>query len=220
ATPPLLRRTGGRRGSMQGAVGRKGLAAPGLWPSRVHRGCHVAGSRVTRRDSFLVFGSPQIEQPEIDEVIDSLKSGWIGTGPKVKRFEDMLATYVGAGCVRCVSSCTAALFLALRGMEITAGDEVIVPAMTYVASAHAVEQAGAKPVIVDVDPETGLIDWAAVDEAITTRTKAIMPVHLAGRPVDMDTLTAVRDKSGLRVIEDAAHALGARWRGRQIGSFG
>ena len=172
------------------------------------------------RDTFLVFGSPQIEQAEIDEVVDSLRSGWIGSGPKVHRFEGMLSEYVRAAHVRCVSSCTAALFLAMRCMGITKGDEVIVPAMTFVASANAVEHTGARPVLVDVDLETGLIDWDAVERAITPRTKAIMPVHLAGRPVDMDRLNEIRDRYGLQVIEDAAHAIGAQWRGQQIGSFG
>lgn len=174
----------------------------------------------TPRDSFLVFGSPQIEQPEIDEVIDSLRSGWIGSGPKVKRFEDMLSEYVEAPFVRCLSSCTAALFLAMRCLDIGAGDEVIVPAMTFIASANAVEQVGAKPVLVDVEPSTGLVDWDAVEDAITPRTKAIMPVHLAGRPVDMDRMLQFRDRHGLHVVEDAAHAIGARWREKYIGSFG
>jgi dTDP-4-amino-4,6-dideoxygalactose transaminase len=172
------------------------------------------------RDSFLVFGSPQIEQAEIDEVVDSLRSGWIGSGPKVHRFEEMLSAYVGAPQVRCLASCTAALFLAMRCLGVSEGDEVIVPAMTFVASANAVEHTGAKPVLVDVDLDTGLMNWNAVEQAITPRTKAIMPVHLAGRPVDMDRLTEIRDRHELLVIEDAAHALGAQWRGRQIGSFG
>jgi dTDP-4-amino-4,6-dideoxygalactose transaminase len=172
------------------------------------------------RDSFLVFGSPQIEQAEIDEVVDSLRSGWIGSGPKVHRFEDMLSAYIGAPEVRCVASCTAALFLAMRCLGISEGDEVIVPAMTFVASANAVEHTGAKPVLVDVDLDTGLMDLDEVERAITPRTKAIMPVHLAGRPVDMDRLTEIRDRHELFVVEDAAHALGAEWRGKQIGSFG
>ncbi len=172
------------------------------------------------RDSFLVFGSPQIEQAEIDEVVDSLRSGWIGSGPKVHRFEEMLSTYVDVPEVRCVSSCTAALFLAMRCLGLGEGDEVIVPAMTFIASANAVEHTGARPVLVDVDLDTGLIDWDTVEQAITPRTKAIMPVHLAGRPVNMDRLSHIRDHLGLTVIEDAAHALGAQWHGKQIGNFG
>jgi dTDP-4-amino-4,6-dideoxygalactose transaminase len=172
------------------------------------------------RDSFLVFGSPLIGEEEIAEVVDSLRSGWIGTGPKVHCFEQMLAEYVGAGYCRCLSSCTAALILSLQVLGIGPGDEVLVPAMTFVASANAVEHAGATPVLVDCEPGTGLIDLDLAEAAITPRTRAIMPVHLAGRPVDMDRLDALRERHGLHVIEDAAHAIGAEWRGRKIGAFG
>ncbi|MDQ6745629.1 MAG: DegT/DnrJ/EryC1/StrS aminotransferase family protein [Actinomycetota bacterium] len=172
------------------------------------------------RDSFLIFGSPVIGEEEIAEVVDSLRSGWIGTGPKVQRFETMLGDYVSVPHCRCLSSCTAALILAMRALGIGPGDEVLVPAMTFVASANAVEHAGATPVLVDSEPGTGLIDLDAAQAAITPATRAIMPVHLAGRPVDMDRLAALRDRHGLLVIEDAAHALGAQWRGRQIGSLG
>jgi dTDP-4-amino-4,6-dideoxygalactose transaminase len=172
------------------------------------------------RDSFLVFGSPLIGEEEISEVVDSLRSGWVGTGPKVGRFEEMLSDYVGVEHCRCVSSCTAALILSMLVLGIGPGDEVIVPSMTFVASANAVEHAGATPVLVDSVPGTGLIDLDAAAAATTPRTRAIMPVHLAGRPVDMDRLAEFRDRHGLHVIEDAAHALGAEWRGRRIGAFG
>jgi dTDP-4-amino-4,6-dideoxygalactose transaminase len=172
------------------------------------------------REEFLVFGSPLIEEAEIAEVVDSLRSGWIGTGPKVHRFEQMLGSYIGVPQVRCVSSCTAALFLALKSLGIGQGDEVIVPAMTFVASANSVEQTGARAVLVDVHEDTGLIDLDAAEQAITNRTKAIMPVHLWGHPVEMDRLNEIRDNHGLAIVEDAAHALGAKWRGRQIGTFG
>jgi dTDP-4-amino-4,6-dideoxygalactose transaminase len=172
------------------------------------------------RDSFLVFGSPLIGEEEIAEVVDSMRSGWIGTGPKVQRFESMVAECVGAGECRCVSSCTAALILAMQALGVGPGDEVLVPSMTFVASANAVEHAGATPVLVDSVADTGLIDLDAAEAAITPRTRAIMPVHLAGRPVDMDRLATLRDGHGLLVIEDAAHALGAEWGGRRIGAFG
>src|SRR5437764_10186399 len=172
------------------------------------------------RESFLVFGSPLIGEEEIAEVVDSLRSGWIGTGPKVQRFEAMLASYVGAPHCRCVSSCTAALILSLQVLGIGPGDEVLVPAMTFVASANAVEHAGATPVLVDSVPDTGLIDLDAAEAAITPHTKPIMPVHLAGRPVDMDALQDLRDRHGLRVIEDAAHAIGTEWRDQKIGATG
>ena len=170
------------------------------------------------RDSFLIFGSPVIGEEEIAEVVASLRSGWVGTGPKVERFEQMVAEYVGVPHCRCLSSCTAALILSLLVLGIGPGDEVLVPAMTFVASANAVEHAGATPVLVDSVPHTGLIDLDAAERAITPRTKAIMPVHLAGRPVDVDRLAALRDRHGLVVIEDAAHAIGAEWRGTRIGA--
>ena len=172
------------------------------------------------RESFLVFGSPLIGDEEIAEVVDSLRSGWIGTGPKVQRFEEMLAGYVGAAHCRCLSSCTAALILSLQVLGVGPGDEVIVPAMTFVASANAVEHAGATPVLVDSVPDTDLIDLDQAEAAITPRTRAIMPVHLAGRPVDMARLSAIGRRHDLVVIEDAAHAIGAEWRGRKIGDFG
>jgi dTDP-4-amino-4,6-dideoxygalactose transaminase len=172
------------------------------------------------RDSFLIFGSPLIGEEEIAEVVESLRSGWVGTGPKVQRFERELADYVGVPECRCLSSCTAALILSLQVLGVGPGDEVLVPAMTFVASANAVEHAGATPVLVDSVPGTGLIDLDAGERAITPRTRAIMPVHLAGRPVDLDRLAELRDRHGLVVIEDAAHAIGAEWRGRRIGSHG
>jgi dTDP-4-amino-4,6-dideoxygalactose transaminase len=172
------------------------------------------------RDQFLVFGRPVIEQTEIDEVVDSLRSGWIGTGPKVQRFERMLEEYVGVSNMRCVSSCTAALLLGMKLLGVKPGDEVIVPSMTFVASANAVVHMGATPVLVDSEPGTALIDFDAAEAAVTDRTVAIMPVHFAGRPVDMDRLNALRDKYKLAVIEDAAHAIGTEWRGRRIGTHG
>jgi dTDP-4-amino-4,6-dideoxygalactose transaminase len=172
------------------------------------------------RDSFLIFGSPVIGEDEIAEVVDSLRSGWVGTGPKVQRFESMLADYVTVPHCRCVSSCTAALILSMQVLGIGPGDEVLLPAMTFVASANAVEHSGARPVLVDSDPATGLIDLDAAEAAITPATRAIMPVHLAGRPVDMDRLNGLRDRHGLLVIEDAAHAIGAEWHGKRIGAFG
>jgi dTDP-4-amino-4,6-dideoxygalactose transaminase len=172
------------------------------------------------RETFLPLATPLIGEEEIAEVVDSLRSGWITAGPKVKRFERALEQHLGAEHVRCVSSCTAALTLALRVAAIGPGDEVLVPAMTFVATANAVEEVGAKPVLVDSEPGTGLMDLAAAAAAITPRTRAIMPVHLAGRPVDLDALGALRDAHGLTVVEDAAHAMGTRWRGRPIGTHG
>ncbi len=172
------------------------------------------------RENFLIFGSPTIGDAEVAEVVDSLRSGWVGTGPKVHRFEAMLADYLGVSHARCLASCTAALTLALKVLDIGPGDEVLVPAMTFVASANAVEHVRATPVLIDSEPGHGLIDLDAVEAAITPRTKAVIPVHLAGRPVDMDRLRRLSDRYDVHVIEDAAHAIGAEWRGRRIGSFG
>lgn len=172
------------------------------------------------RDEFLVFGRPSLGKAEIDEVVHSMESGWIGTGPKVKQFEGMLSDYLDVPNVRCVSSCTAALMLALKTLGVGPGDEVIVPSMTFIASANAVEHVGATPVFVDSEPLTGLLDLELAEAAITPRTKALMPVHLAGRPVDMDRLDALRDRHGLLVVEDAAHAIGTEWKGVRIGGHG
>ncbi|MEA2196533.1 MAG: hypothetical protein QOJ25_584 [Solirubrobacteraceae bacterium] len=161
-----------------------------------------------------------IGEEEIAEVVASLRSGWVGTGPKVQRFERMLAEYVGVAEVRCLASCTAALMLALRVLGVGPGDEVLVPSMTFVASANAVEQVGATPVLIDASPATGLIDLDAAEAAIGPATRAMIPVHLAGRPIDMDRLNAIRDRYDLVVVEDAAHAIGAEWRGRRIGGHG
>lgn len=172
------------------------------------------------RDEFLVFGKPDIGPEEIAEVVHSLEQAWIGTGPKVRRFEEMLEEYLGVAHVRCVSSCTAALHLALLCNGIGPGDEVLVPTMTFVASANVVEHVGATPILIDSEPGTGMIDFAQAEAAIGPRTKAIVPVHLAGRPLDLDRLDELRDRHGLLVIEDAAHAIGAEWKGRKIGSTG
>jgi dTDP-4-amino-4,6-dideoxygalactose transaminase len=139
----------------------------------------------------------------------------------VKQFEAMLSDYLAVPNVRCVSSCTAALMLALKTLGIGPGEEVIVPSMTFIASANAVEHVGATPIFVDCEPGTsGLLDLGAVEAAITPRTRAIVPVHFAGRPVDMDELVAIRDRHGLLVVEDAAHAIGTEWKGIRIGGHG
>ncbi len=200
-------------GSLSRAAGLSCLCRRGLGALPTHQ--------VSRtRENFLIFGSPLFGEEEIAEVVDSLRSGWVGTGPKVQRFEAKLAEYLEVPYCRCVSSCTAALILAMLVPGIGSGDEVLVPAMTFVASANAIEHAGATPVLVDSVPETGQIDFDAAERAITERTRAILPVHLAGRPLEMDRLASLRDRYELRVIEDAAHAIGARWRGRPVGSFG
>lgn len=169
---------------------------------------------------FLVFGSPRIEQAEIDEVVDSLKSGWIGTGPKVAKFEQMVNDYVGSDYALALNSCTAGLHLSLLACGIGPGDEVILPPMTFAATGNVVEHVGATPVLADVEVGSMNIDPKEIEKKITKRTKAIMPVHMAGRPCKMDEIMAIAKKYKLKVIEDAAHAFGAVYKGKKIGTIG
>lgn len=173
-------------------------------------------------DSFIVFGAPDIQQAEIDEVVDSLSTGWLGTGPKVHRFEADFAAYKGvdAGLAAALNSCTAALHVSILAAGIVPGDEVITTAMTFCATANAIIHAGATPIVVDIDPRTLNIDPARIEERITPRTRAILPVHFAGRPCDMDAIMAIADKHDLQVIEDCAHAIETEYRGRKAGTFG
>lgn len=175
---------------------------------------------VRAKERFLVFGSPQITQAEIDEVVATLKSGWIGTGPKTARFQADFAKYRRAQHAAAVSSATAALHLCMVARNLAAGDEVIVPALTFCATANAVIHAGGKPVIADIDPLTWNLDPKDVERRITKKTKALMPVHLAGRPCDMDALMAIARKHGLYLIEDCAHAIETEWKGQPAGTFG
>ena len=172
-------------------------------------------------DSFLPFTRPTLDPETIQGVVEVLNSGWLATGPQVAAFEKALAEYLGGGrSVRAFSSGTAALETALALCDIGPGDEVIVPAMTFAATANVVVRAGARPVFVDVELASRNLDLKQVEAAITARTRAIMPVHFSGLPVDMDTLYALAGRHGLRVIEDAAHAIGSAWGERKIGSFG
>jgi len=159
---------------------------------------------------YVVFGKPDIQQAEIDEVLDSLQSGWLGTGPKVKAFERAIAQYVGMEHAVATNSCTAALHLALLASGIGPGDEVIVPTMTFCATANVVLHAGARPVLVDVDGASQCLTAEAVEAAITPRTKAVIPVHFAGWPADLPSLRSVADRHGLKIIQDAAHCLEGR----------
>ena len=169
------------------------------------------------RQDYLVFGAPKIEQSEIDEVVDSIRSGWIGTGPKVGRFQSMFSEYTGAEHAIALHSCTAALQLTLIAAGVKSGDEVIVPSMTFCATANAVIHAGAKPVFVDCESGTMNISSKAIEAAITPRTKAVIPVHMAGRPCRMDEISALAKKNNLLVIEDAAHAIEGVCQGNKIG---
>lgn len=172
------------------------------------------------RKDFLVFGNPLIEQPEIDEVVDCLKSGWLGTGPRVKRFEEDFQKYKGARFAMALNSCTAALHLAMKAIGIKRGDEVFVPAMTFAATANAVIHAGGTPVFVDCARDTANIDPEDIKRKITKKTKAIIPVHFAGRPCDMGVIMDIAGQHNLKVIEDCAHAIEAEYKGRKAGAFG
>ena len=169
---------------------------------------------------FLPFAKPDLSEEAIAEVVDCLRSGWITTGPRVKKFEEMLSSYHGGRTALCVSSATAGLQLALQALNLEEGDEVITTPLTFVATLNTIVLAGGKPVLVDIDPGTLNMDMDRLEQAITPRTKVIMPVHFAGLPVDLDPLYALAEKHGLRVVEDCAHAIGAEYKGKRIGSFG
>jgi len=172
------------------------------------------------RKDFLVFGSPLIEQAEIDEVVASMKSGWLGTGPKVKRFEELMAAYKGSRFAMALNSCTAALHLSMLAIDLQPKDEVIVPTMTFAATANAVIHAGGRPVFADCRRDTMNIDPLDIERKITPKTKAIIPVHFAGRPCDMDAIMAIAAKYNLKVIEDCAHAIETEYHGRKAGTIG
>jgi dTDP-4-amino-4,6-dideoxygalactose transaminase len=173
---------------------------------------------LTRR-TFLPWCAPLIGEEEIAEVVDSLRSGWITTGPKVKRFEQDFAAYIGVDHAIAVSSCTAGLHISLTALDVGPGDEVIVPDMTFCSTANVVVHLGATPVIVDVDDDL-LVDVSCVERAISPKTKAIIPVHYAGQACDLDALLSLANRHGIPLIEDAAHAVGTEYRNRKIGSHG
>lgn len=167
-----------------------------------------------------MFGQPDIREPEIDEVVATLRSGWLGTGPRTKQFEADFAAYVGAEHAIALNSCTAGLHLGLLALGIGPGDEVITSALTFAATVNVILHVGATPVLVDVEPDSQNIDPALVREAFTERTKAIMPVHMAGRPAAMPELEAATNGTQIRIIEDAAHATESTIDGRKVGSIG
>ncbi|HZQ71780.1 MAG TPA: DegT/DnrJ/EryC1/StrS aminotransferase family protein [Burkholderiales bacterium] len=170
--------------------------------------------------AFLPFTRPTIDEATIAGVADVLRSGWITSGPQVKAFEEALSRHCGGRPVRSFVSGTITLEVALRLAGVGPGDEVITTPLSWVATANVVLELGARPVFVDVDPHTRNIDLSLVEKAITPGTKAVIPVDLAGLPVDRDALYGIARKHGLRVVEDAAQSFGASWKGRPIGSFG
>lgn len=172
------------------------------------------------RKDFLIFGSPNIEQEDIDEVVDSLKSGWISTGPKVAKFESLFKSYIGSKHALALNSCTAGLHLSMIVAGLKPGDEVITTPMTFGATANAIIHIGAKPVFVDISLPDMNMDPFKIEENISPKTKAILPVHFAGRPCNMNIMKDIAQKHHLIIIEDAAHAIEAIYHGQKIGTIG
>ena len=170
--------------------------------------------------NYLPFTKPFLDEATIQGVAEVLRSGWLASGPNVAEFESKLSGYLGGRIAKSFTSATGALEVALEICGIGPGDEVITPAMSFAATPNVIMRVGAKPVFVDVDIATRNIDLDQVEKAITSKTCAIMPVHFAGLAVDCDRLYDIAGRHGLRVIEDAAHAIGTVWQGRKIGSFG
>jgi dTDP-4-amino-4,6-dideoxygalactose transaminase len=175
---------------------------------------------IRTKDRFLIFGAPAIEDSEIQEVVSSMKSGWLGTGPKVAQFESDVAAYKGAEYAVALNSCTAALHLSIIAAGIKAGDEVITTPMTFCASVNAIIHAGATPVLADIEPATMNIDPNQIESKITPRTKAILPVHFAGRSCEMDAICDIAKRHNLKIIEDCAHAIETEYHGKKAGTFG
>jgi dTDP-4-amino-4,6-dideoxygalactose transaminase len=169
---------------------------------------------------FLPFTRPSIDEATIQGVVEVLRSGWLASGPNVQRFEEELSKLCGGRPVRALTSATEALEVALMAAGIGAGDEVITTPMSWCATANVIQRLGARPVFVDIDLDTRNLLLEQAEKAVTPRTRAIMPVHFCGLPLDLDALHAFAKRHNLRVIEDAAHAIGSTWRGQQIGSVG
>jgi dTDP-4-amino-4,6-dideoxygalactose transaminase len=169
---------------------------------------------------FIPFTRPSFDEATIAAVAEVLRSGWVTSGPKLAEFEAALSAYFGNRPVRCFANGTATMKIALQVAGIGPGDEVITTPISWVATSNVILSVGATPVFVDIDPRTRNIDLDKVPAAITSKTRAIMPVYLAGLPVNMDILYAIAKENGLRVIEDAAQAFGSEWKGQRIGSIG
>ncbi|HLV32615.1 MAG TPA: DegT/DnrJ/EryC1/StrS family aminotransferase [Chitinispirillaceae bacterium] len=175
---------------------------------------------VRKKEKFLIFGSPEIGEEEIGEVVSTLRSGWIGTGPKVAAFEEMFRVYCGSDHAIALNSCTAALHLSLLALKLEPGAEVITTPLTFCATINAIIHAGLVPVLADVDYSTMNIDPEQIEAKITPKTRAIIPVHFAGRPCQMDLIMELAEKHNLYVVEDCAHAVESRYKGKKTGTFG
>jgi len=172
------------------------------------------------RSSMLVFGQPDIREEDINEVVDSLRKSWLGTGPKVHQFENDFAKYKDVSYCVAVNSCTAALHLACRALDLKPQDEVITSAMTFCATINAIIHSGATPVLADIDPTTLNIDPQQIEKKITKKTKAILLIHFAGRPCAMDEILRIAKEHHLAIIEDCAHAIESEYKGQRTGTFG
>lgn len=180
----------------------------------------MKNTTVKRRDEFLIFSLPLIGDEEIDEVVTTLKSGWLGSGPKVAQFEEDFKIYKNADNAVALSSCTAALHLSLIAIGITTGDEVITTPLTFCATVNSIIHAGGTPILADIDPKTLNIDPKEILKKISPKTKAIIPVHFAGRPCEMDEIMAIAKEHNLIIIEDCAHAIETEYKGRKAGNIG
>src|SRR5215469_6138545 len=172
------------------------------------------------RKDFLVFGQPLIEEAEIAEVVNSLQTAWLGTGPKVAEFEELVREYKGVKHAIAVNSCTAGLHLSCLALDLQPGEEVITTPLTFCATVNAIIHAGGTPVLADIDPETLNIDPREICRKINRKTKALLPVHFAGRPCEMSEIVALARQHRLRVIEDCAHAIETTYSGSHAGTFG
>ncbi len=204
-----------------------GWATVGIDPMRGYGGNYKGSERreaamtpTKDLDQKVPFHKPHITDDEVSEVIDAIRSNWLTMGPKTIKFEKQFRDYVGSGNAVSMNSCTACLHLALKAIGLKEGDEVIVPAMTFTATAEVVTYLKARPVLADIDDETFNIDEAEIERKITPKTKAVIPVHFAGQPCDMDEINDIARSHNLYVIEDAAHAFPALYKYRTIGSYG
>lgn len=177
-------------------------------------------NNIKKRSEFLVFATPLIEDDEIEEVVNTLKSGWIGSGPKVSLFEDEFRKYKNAEYAVALNSCTAALHLSLIAAGINSGDEVITTPLTFCATVNAIIHAGGTPVLADIDPKTLNINPLEIEKKINSKTKAIIPVHFAGRSCEMDDIIELAKKNNLIIIEDCAHAIETEYKGFKAGTIG
>jgi dTDP-4-amino-4,6-dideoxygalactose transaminase len=180
----------------------------------------MGGNPVRTRENFLIFGAPLIEEPEIEEIVSCLRRRWIGTGPKVHEFEEDFRKYKGSRYAVALNSCTAALHLSMFAAGIGPGDEVITTPMTFCATINAIIHCGATPILADCDRNTMNIDPQEIEKKISAKTKAILPVHFAGRCCDMDSIMDIARKYDLLVIEDCAHAIESEYKGKKAGRFG